>query len=101
MTVERGLRGIAGVFILASVLLAALHGRGWLFLAGFVGLNLLQSAFSGTCPMAWLLRKAGFRLCGLPECVRFRARADLRAPGARGGGEAAGLPVALERTGDR
>lgn len=63
MTVERGLRGIAGVFILASVLLAVLHEPAWLFLTGFVGLNLLQSAFTGTCPMAWLLRKAGFRAC--------------------------------------
>lgn len=63
MTVERGLRGIAGVFIVASVLLAFFHSRNWLLLTGFVGLNLLQSAFTNWCPMVWLLEKIGLRHC--------------------------------------
>ncbi|MBN1392997.1 MAG: DUF2892 domain-containing protein, partial [Sedimentisphaerales bacterium] len=46
MTIERYLRAIAGLFVLASVLLAHYHSQYWLFFTGFVGLNLLQSAFT-------------------------------------------------------
>jgi len=63
MTVERYLRGIAGSFILASVLLAHYHSQYWLFFTGFVGLNLLQSAFSNWCPMMTILRKLGCKDC--------------------------------------
>jgi hypothetical protein len=31
----------------------------WLILGGFVGLNLLQSAFTGFCPLAIFLKKLG------------------------------------------
>jgi hypothetical protein len=61
MTVERALRGIAGTFVLASVALAVLHSRNWLYFTGFVGLNLLQSSFTNWCPMMWLLEKSGLR----------------------------------------
>jgi len=57
MTVERWLRGIAGVFVLASVLLAYYHSPYWLFFTGLVGLNLLQSAFTNWCPMMSIIRK--------------------------------------------
>jgi hypothetical protein len=63
MTIERGLRGIAGSFVLGSAILAAVHSPYWLLLAGFVGLNLLQSAFTNWCPMVWLLGRLGFRAC--------------------------------------
>ncbi|MGE5294531.1 MAG: DUF2892 domain-containing protein, partial [Solirubrobacterales bacterium] len=43
MTVERTLRGIAGFFVLLSVLLAHYHSPYWMLFTGFVGLNLLQS----------------------------------------------------------
>ena len=46
MTVERCLRGIAGFFVLVSILLAHYHSFYWLFFTAFVGLNLLQSAFT-------------------------------------------------------
>jgi len=59
MTVERSLRGIAGVFILLSVLLAHYHSPYWLLFTGFVGLNLLQSAFTDWCPMMTFLKKLG------------------------------------------
>jgi len=67
MTIERGLRLIAGIFVLASVSLAVLHDMRWLFLTGFVGLNLLQSAFTNWCPMIWLLSRLGFRSCAPNE----------------------------------
>lgn len=57
--VERSLRGIAGFFVLLSVLLAHYHSPCWLLFTAFVGLNLLQSAFTNWCPMMALLRKLG------------------------------------------
>ena len=59
MTVERLLRGIAGLFVLVSVLLGHYHSAYWLIFTGFVGLNLLQSAFSNWCPMMTILKKLG------------------------------------------
>ncbi len=59
MTVERYLRGIAGFFVFVSVLLAHYHSQYWLFFTGFVGLNLLQSAFTNWCPMMTILNKLG------------------------------------------
>ncbi len=59
MTVERYLRGIAGTFVLLSVLLAYYHSPYWLLFTGFVGLNLLQSAFTNWCPMITILKKLG------------------------------------------
>jgi hypothetical protein len=61
MTVERYLRGIAGFFVLASVLLACFHSLYWLLFTGFVGLNLLQSAFTNWCPMITILKKLGVK----------------------------------------
>jgi hypothetical protein len=63
MTIERGLRLIAGVVVLVSVLLTLLHSPYWIALTGFVGLNLLQSAFTNWCPMVWLLARLGLRPC--------------------------------------
>ena len=59
MTIERYLRAIAGSFVLVTVLLAYYHSLYWLFFTGFVGLNLLQSAFTNWCPMITLLKKLG------------------------------------------
>ena len=63
MTVERGLRLVAGVFVLLSVALAHFHSAYWLWLTAFVGLNLLQSAFTDWCPAMWILTKAGMKPC--------------------------------------
>jgi hypothetical protein len=63
MTIERWLRLIAGVFVLASAALAALHSPYWLLFTGFVGLNLVQSAATNWCPMMTLLRALGARDC--------------------------------------
>ncbi len=59
--VEQYLRGIAGFFILLSVLLARYHCPYWLFFTAFVGLNLLQSAFTNWCPMMMILHKLGVK----------------------------------------
>ncbi len=61
MTIERSLRGIAAFFVLLSVLLAHDHSQYWLFFTAFVGLNLLQSAFTNWCPMITVLKKLGVK----------------------------------------
>ena len=47
--------------ILASVALAHWHREWWLLFTAFIGLNLIQSAFTGFCPPSFLLRKLGFK----------------------------------------
>lgn len=61
MTLNEALRAIAGVFILASVALAHFVSPNWLYFTAFVGLNLLQSAFTRWCPMIAILKKAGLK----------------------------------------
>lgn len=59
MTVQRFVLAFAGAVVLASVLLAQFVHPGFVWVAAFVGANLLQSAFTGFCPLASILRKAG------------------------------------------
>ena len=59
MTVERMLRGIAGFFVLLSLAFGYWVDPRFLLFTAFVGLNLLQSAFTGACPAMWILRKLG------------------------------------------
>jgi hypothetical protein len=61
MNVNRYLRLFAGFFILLSLLLAQLHSPYWLIFTAFVGLNLLQSAFTDWCPLMTILRKLGVK----------------------------------------
>jgi hypothetical protein len=61
MTINRTLRLIAGSFVLLSVLLAHFVSPWFLLFTGFVGLNLIQSAFSNRCPMMSLLRRLNVR----------------------------------------
>lgn len=59
MTVERYLRLIAGVFVLATLLLGCYASPYWFLFTGFVALNLIQSAFTNWCPMMTVLRWLG------------------------------------------
>ena len=61
MTIDRMILAIAGCFILISTLLSAVHHPNWLWFTAFVGANLLQSAFTGFCPMTVLLKKVGLK----------------------------------------
>ena len=61
MTVERGLRLLAGVMVLLSIALAYYFSHYWLWLTVFVGLNLLQSAFTNWCPAMMILRAMHFK----------------------------------------
>jgi len=67
MTINEGLRAVAGLFVLASVALG-LWVNPWFFaFTAFVGANLLQSAFSHWCPMMWVLKRAGLKDGESPE----------------------------------
>jgi hypothetical protein len=59
MSVERIVLAFAGVAILVSLALSQYHSPNWLWFTAFVGFNLLQSAFTGFCPLALILKKAG------------------------------------------
>jgi hypothetical protein len=59
MNLERMLRLIAGAFVSASVLLGRYVHPYFLWFTLFVGLNLVQSAFSNWCPMMTILRRTG------------------------------------------
>ncbi len=61
MEVNRWLRLIAGAFVLANLALGYFVNPKWLLFTAFVGLNLLQSAFTNWCPMMTILRKLGVR----------------------------------------
>jgi hypothetical protein len=69
MTVERGLRMMAGIVILLSLALAHYVSPYWYILTAFVGLNLLQSAFTNWCPGMVILRKMGLRDASQPSGV--------------------------------
>ena len=61
MKVEEGVRLVAGIFVLVSVALGVWVSPWWFLFTVFVALNLIQSAFSGWCPMMAILRRAGMR----------------------------------------
>lgn len=59
MSMEQYVRAIAGTFILISVGLGWFYHRYWYLFTAFVGLNLLQSAFTRWCLMEKILTKMG------------------------------------------
>jgi len=61
MSIERFVVGFAGAVVLISLVLAQLHSAYWLWLAAFVGANLLQSVFTGFCPLAKILKRFGLK----------------------------------------
>ncbi|OQK15801.1 sulfurtransferase [Methyloprofundus sedimenti] len=65
MTIDRIVFAVAGAFILISLVLSQYHSINWLWFTAFVGANLFQSAFTGFCPMAIILKKLGVK----PGCA--------------------------------
>jgi hypothetical protein len=61
MTVERAVRLLAGVMVLLSIALSYYVSHYWMWLSVFVGLNLLQSAFTNWCPAMSILRAMGLK----------------------------------------
>ena len=61
MNIDRIVLFVAGSFILLSITLSKVHNPNWIWFTAFVGANLLQSAFTGFCPMAKLLKALGIK----------------------------------------
>jgi hypothetical protein len=68
MKLENAIRILAGTMILLSLALAHWVNPQWLWLAAFVGANLIQSAFTGFCPAEKILRKLGIGQEGAKCC---------------------------------
>ena len=61
MSIDRAVMALAGLMILASLALSQLHSPYWLLFTAFVGVNMLQSAFTGFCPAAIIFKRLGLR----------------------------------------
>jgi hypothetical protein len=59
MCIDRWVMRFAGTVVLVSLLLAHFVSPEWLWLTAFVGANLLQSSFTGFCPLAIVLKRFG------------------------------------------
>ncbi len=68
MTLENSIRILAGIMILTSLALARWVHPDWIYLAAFVGVNLIQSAFTRFCPAEIILKKFGLGSGGGPCC---------------------------------
>ncbi len=60
-SIDRAILAFAGIMVLGSLALGVWLSPWFLLLTALVGLNLLQSAFTGFCPAAMLLRRLGLR----------------------------------------
>ncbi len=61
MSIERSIMAFAGLMVLLSLVLTAYVHHNFIWLTVFIGANLLQSAFTGFCPAAMVLRKLGVK----------------------------------------
>ena len=61
MTVNEALRAMAGIVVLLSLALGYWVSPYWYLFTAFVGLNLLQSAFTKWCPAMTAFRRLGLR----------------------------------------
>lgn len=59
MSIDKIVLAFAGIVILGSLALSQYHSVNWLWLSAFVGINMLQAAFTGFCPLATMLKMAG------------------------------------------
>ena len=61
MTLDRAVLAFAGSVLLVSLLLTYFVSPYFVWLSAFVGFNLIQSAFTGFCPAAFVFRKLGVK----------------------------------------
>ncbi|HCE3227755.1 DUF2892 domain-containing protein [Vibrio parahaemolyticus] len=61
MTLENAVRVFAGTMVLVSVILTVFVHCNFIWFTVFIGVNLIQSAYTGICPAAYFLKKFGFR----------------------------------------
>ncbi|EKQ5898372.1 DUF2892 domain-containing protein [Vibrio parahaemolyticus] len=61
MTLENAVRVFAGTMVLVSAILTVFVHSSFIWFTVFIGVNLIQSAYTGICPAAYFLKKFGFR----------------------------------------
>ncbi|QBR72123.1 DUF2892 domain-containing protein [Beijerinckiaceae bacterium] len=61
MSIDRAVMIFAGCMVLFSLAMSQLHSPYWLFLTAFVGVQLIQSSFTGFCPAAMVFKRLGLR----------------------------------------
>ena len=61
MSLDRAILAFAGSMILVSLVLGYAVSPYWYLFTAFIGLNLIQSSFTGFCPAAKVLRKIGIK----------------------------------------
>jgi hypothetical protein len=62
MNIDRSVLAFAGVMVLLSVLLTQFVSPLFMWFTVFIGVNLLQSAFTGFCPAAMIFKKLGAKV---------------------------------------
>ena len=70
MTLDRAVQAFAGVMLLVSVLLTQFVHPAFFWLTVFIGFNLFQSAFTGFCPAAMVMKKLGIGRANDASCCR-------------------------------
>ena len=70
MTLDRAVQAFAGVMVLVSVLLTRFVHPNFFWLTVFIGANLFQSAFTGFCPAAMVMKKLGIGRANDASCPR-------------------------------
>ena len=61
MTVGNAVTAMAGAMVLISLALTYYVSPNFVWLTVFVGVNLLQSSFTGFCPAATIFKKMGLK----------------------------------------
>jgi hypothetical protein len=64
MNIGKAVTLLAGAMVLISIALSLMLHPYWLALAAFVGLNLVQSSFTGFCPAAMIFKALGLKQGG-------------------------------------
>jgi len=68
MSLERAVMAFAGTMVLVSLALTYFLSPWWMLLTAFVGVNLIQSSFTGFCPAAMVMRALGVGRGATPGC---------------------------------
>ena len=61
MNIDRAVLAFAGFVVVIGLALAQLYSPWWLLLSAFAGLNMMQAAFTGFCPAAFIFRWLGMK----------------------------------------
>jgi hypothetical protein len=61
MSIERAVLVMAGIMVMLTTALGLYHHEYWHYFTAFIGLNMLQSAFTGICPAAMIFKAMGLK----------------------------------------